>query len=128
MESANIAEYDSAMQQHDLPKLLGSALRDIRKRVAGTQDDWADATGMSQSYLSAAERGESGWDSVRTITNAVEKAGADPLDLLRLALAKVELDEERQELLNLWTAADDEIRRAILTLLRVQVAARAAAR
>lgn len=83
---------------------------------------------MSQSYLSNAERGIGGWDSIRTIAGHVERAGVDPVDLLRLALAHADLSPADLELFRLWDAADPDIRSAILTLLRSQVAARSAAR
>lgn len=127
MESANIANYARAMT-HDLGTLLGSALLELRKRTTRTQDGWTDRTGMSQSYLSAAERGDSGWESVRTIASAIERAGADPVDLLRLAVAQVDESEDRRELLALWGSLDRLSREAILTLLRNQAAARTAAR
>lgn len=127
MESASIAQYARVMG-HELAELLGGALRELRKRTTRTQDAWADRTGMSQSYISAAERGESGWDSVINIASAIEKAGADPIDLLRIAVAQAEQDEGQRELMGLWAAADETTRTAILMLLRSQVTARAASR
>jgi transcriptional regulator with XRE-family HTH domain len=126
MEPAFIGAYDGAM--HDLGELLGAALRDIRRQTTGTQDRWSDRTGMSQSYLSAAERGTSGWESVRTIGTAITAAGGDPLDLLRLAVAHADLAEEDREVLALYRAAPEHIRSAILTLLKSQGIAHTAAR
>ncbi len=104
-----------------LAALLGAALREIRERTTGTQDNWHDETGMSQSYLSAAERGASGWDSVKGIANAIAKAGEDPLELLRIALRNTEAPEDERTLLTLWSRVDDpDIRGAVLTILRGQ--------
>lgn len=127
MESASDANYGVDMA-HDLAALLGSALREIRTRTTRTQDGWADATGMSQSYLSSLERGAAGWDAIRNVADAVERAGADPLDLLRLAVSQVEDSDEDRELLSLWRALDPVTRTATLHLLRGQASARAAAR
>lgn len=120
MESASNADYASVMGTTDIICLLGSALRTIRLRTTKTQDKWAERTGMAQSYLSAVERGQRGWESLRTIVTAVEAAGEDPLELLRLAVAEVELPEDQRELMALWGGADDRTRSAILTLLRGQ--------
>lgn len=108
------------MGDTDLGVLLGEALRTIRKRTAGTQERWAKRTGMSQSYLSAVERGEAGWEAVRTISSAVERVGEDPLNLLRVALTAAELPPEDAELAALWSTAPPAVRSAILTLLRSQ--------
>lgn len=83
---------------------------------------------MSQSYLSACERGVRGWESVRTIADAVEAVGVDPLELLELAVAHAEADPERSELLRLWASAEGDTRKAILILLRTQAGSRAVAR
>lgn len=112
----------------DLAILLGRALRSIRERSTRTGLEWQARTGMSQSYLSAAELGKSGWESIRNIAAKVERAGEDPLDLLRLALAEVDHGAEARELLALWGIASPELRTAILTLLRAQAEARAAVR
>jgi len=112
----------------DLAALLGSALRDIRKRTTRTQDGWTSKTGMSQSYLSSAERGESGWESVKVIAGHIESVGVDPIELLRLAVAHADMEPEERELFSLWTSADDGVRTAILTLLRSQAASRSAVR
>lgn len=97
---------------------LGAALRDIRKRTTRTQDGWHAKTGMSQSYLSSMERGETGWESLRSIGGHLETIGVDPVELLRLAVAHAELPEEERELMVLWSSASDDTRRALLTLLR----------
>lgn len=126
METPFSAAYDGRM--NDIGELLGAALRDIRRQTTVTQDRWSDRTGMSQSYLSAAERGTSGWESVRTIATAVQAAGGDPLDLLRLAVAHADLGDEDRELLALYRAAPESTRTAILTLLRGVAGAKAATR
>jgi transcriptional regulator with XRE-family HTH domain len=112
----------------DLKVLLGAALRDIRKRSARTQDAWSDRTGMSQSYLSSAERGTSGWESVQTFADAIESVGEDPIELLRLAVAHADQTGPDLELIQLWSAAPEHVRAAILTLLRTQVRATSAVR
>jgi transcriptional regulator with XRE-family HTH domain len=124
MESAFIAAYDSGMPT-DIAVLLGGALRELRLRTTRTQDEWAAQTGMSQSYLSAVERGRSGWESFRNIATAIEAVGADPVELLRIAAAP---SEEERELLALWHAAPERQRTAILTLLRAAEGAHTAAR
>lgn len=126
METPFSAAYDGRM--NDIGELLGAALRDIRRQTTVTQDRWSDRTGMSQSYLSAAERGTSGWESVRTIATAVQAAGGDPLDLLRLAVAHADLGDEDRELLALYRAAPESTRTAILTLLRGVAGAKSATR
>lgn len=130
VESASNAIYDGAMKR-DLGALLASALYEIRCRTTKTQDAWRDRTGMSQSYLSAAERGTSGWESIRTIGEAIEKTGVDPIDLLRGALAKAnepEVPGDQLELLRLWAELDKVSKDSLLGFIRQQVAARAAAR
>lgn len=126
MERGFTWHYALAMT-HDLAVLLGAALREIRKRTTKTQDGWAERTGMSQSYISAAERGESGWDALRNMGDAIEKAGADPVDLLRIAVAQVDLSPGEQELLSLWSTVDEEIRQATLIMLRHNARTRSAA-
>lgn len=131
MVPAANADYGSAMSDDtDFAALLGSALKDIRKATTGTQDRWADRTGMSQSYLSMLERGQSGWEAVKTVLGAIERAGGDPLDLFRLVLARVEGEDDQRELLALWSspALDQVTRDGILMLLRSRAAAGAAAR
>lgn len=113
---------------HEIAVLLGSALRDIRRRTTGTQDRWTAKTGMSQSYLSSAERGESGWESVRTIASHIEAVGVDPLELLKLAVLHANPDAAESELLSLWASAGDDTRKAILILLKNQARAQAVAR
>lgn len=129
MESASDANYDGDMH-YDIAQLLGSALQEIRKRSTGTQDRWTERTGMSQSYLSSAERGRSGWESIQTITAAIESAGVDPLDLFRLVLAKADAttDESQRELMGLWPQLDPVSKEAILHLARGQAGRQRAAR
>lgn len=129
VESASDANYACDMH-YDIAALLGSALNEIRKRSTGTQDRWTEKTGMSQSYLSAAERGKSGWESIQTIFAAIERAGVDPLDLFRLVLAKADAtsDESQRELMGLWSQLDPISKEAILHLARGQAARWRAAR
>jgi len=130
VESASNAKYDNDMKR-DLGALFAAALYDIRLRTTKTQDAWRDRTGMSQSYLSAAERGTSGWESLRTIGEAIEKAGIDPIELLRGAIAKAnepEMAPDQRELLQIWGQLDQLSRDSLLRFIRDQVAARAAAR
>lgn len=98
--------------------LLGRALRDLRLRYAPVQDDFAALVGRSQSYLSNAERGKTGWYSVTQWAEAIGRAGGDPVDLLRLAVAHAEQDPELSEILKLWPRAEPHLRGAILILLR----------
>jgi transcriptional regulator with XRE-family HTH domain len=126
-EVSSTVHYGADMP-HEIAVLLGSALRDIRRRTTGTQDRWTARTGMSQSYLSSAERGESGWESVKTIAGHIEAVGVDPLELLKLAVLHADADTTERELLTLWSAASEDTRKAILILLKNQAGARAVAR
>lgn len=111
-----------------VPRLLGMALRDLRKQHAGTQEAFALLTGKSQSYVSAAERGKHGWDSANEWANAVGTVGGDPVDLLRLAVAHADPDPELREVLALWSKAPPHVRGAALILLRSAVAGQSGAR
>lgn len=142
MDAAFIAPYDSPMsnkkrgtrakpappavvrsvaEEEQLGTYLGRALRALRKRLADTQDAFAEMTGRSQSSQSDAENNKVGWDTVNEWGAAVSRAGGDPLDLLRLAVGYAEPDPELSELITLWHQAKPEIRSAVLTLLRAQV-------
>lgn len=112
----------------DLSAILGSAFREIRKSTARTQERMAEMTGLSQSYVSAVERGESGLAGLRSIGESLEKAGVDPLQLFRIALARESGEGEQADLLLLWTQADEATRTAILMLLRSRADAGRAAR
>jgi transcriptional regulator with XRE-family HTH domain len=112
------AEVPPEPMSSKIATLLGTAVREIRKRTTKTQDAWQAKTGMSQSYLSAAERGESGWSSIDFIADAIEKAGGDPLDVLRIAARQLELAPDEAELLRLWEASPEYLRETILKLLR----------
>lgn len=102
----------------DIPKMLGAAFRSLRKLSAGTQDEFSRRTGLSQSYVSALERGESGFSSFKMISKALEDVGVDPVELLRLAVANADDASEEVELRLLWADADPAVRAAILALLR----------
>jgi transcriptional regulator with XRE-family HTH domain len=117
----------SVEPSNPVPVLLGKALRDLRKRYSDSQDDFALRTGRAQSYVSAAERGKNGWDSVTEWANAVRAVGGDPVDLLRLAVAHADESPQLREVLLLWAAAPEHIRHAILTLLRERAGARSEA-
>lgn len=105
----------------DIGVLLGRALRSIRKRVAGTQERWEERTGMSQTYLSDLENGKA-WGALRNVASALERAGVDPIDLLREAIPAE--DPEMAEVLDLWRSVGPDEREAMLTLMRTVAARR----
>jgi hypothetical protein len=110
-----------------IPELLGKALHDLRKRYTDSQTDFATRANRSQSYVSAAERGASGWDSVTEWGNAIRLVGGDPVDLLRLAVAHADENAQLREVMLLWAVAPEHIRHAILTLLKEKAGARSEA-
>ena len=92
----------------------------IRKRLAGTQDRWAEETGISQSSISALERGQ-GWEQLAKLDAAIRHLGGDPLELVRGPMTQAgqgacaPIDAE---LLHLWSIADGEDRAIVMATLR----------
>ena len=65
----------------NLDKLMGERLRAIRKRLAGTQEVFAERSGLEQVRISRLERGM-GWGALRDVGEGIAQAGGDPMDLL----------------------------------------------
>lgn len=115
------------VMEPDIGELIGAAIKDIRLRTTETQDNWQEATGMSQSYVSAVERGKKGFKALRAMFAKVEKAGVDPMDIVRLAARKLERNPDEQRLLDLFDRAPAKEREAILTLLEAHAGEQARA-
>lgn len=92
---------------------IAANLRQIRTRVAGTQERWEDLTGMNQVTVSRFER-QLGLGVLDKLEQAVLAAGADPRDLLALSVQ----DHGAAELLDLWRLADPDVRDIVVALLR----------
>lgn len=108
----------------DIAGFLGRNLERIRKKYAGTQDEWTAKTGMAQGYLSRLENGR-GWSSMKTVAGAIAKAGGNPLELFAGVKGGDIKDPDILEALHLLTVVDPAVKYAVLTMLRT--AARAAA-
>jgi transcriptional regulator with XRE-family HTH domain len=118
MESHGASAYLESMA-HDLATLLSAAFKDIRRSRARTQEKWEELSGMSQTWTSDVETGRHGFDSLRKIGGALERAGVDPVELLRVALAHAsDLSDEDRDLVALVATADPDEKRAVTTLLR----------
>jgi hypothetical protein len=79
MVSAEIGLYTLTMT--DLNKVMGERLRVLRKRLAGTQENFAERSGLEQVRISRLERGM-GWGALGDVGLGIEQAGGDPMDLL----------------------------------------------
>ena len=117
LESALVAQYYPVMM-NDLPDLLAGAFRDIRKRAAKTQEKFEEATGLSQGWISDVERGR-GFDSLGKIGEGLSRAGIEPVELLRVALARAEGSPEDQELYSLLAVASQDQRRLVRETLKM---------
>lgn len=129
MESSEEADYQKKMANRDLGALLGGAFKDIRTARRQTQQRWAQATGIPQSTMSDIERGRTTFDAVRSLGEALERAGVDPIELFRVALARAgEIPEEDQQLVTELLICSPEDRLVIRRILRAGALERATGR
>ena len=68
-------------------------------------------TGLSQTNISDIEHGKA-FHTLRRIGTGLDRAGIDPLQLFRLALANADLPEGDRDLASLIAAADPEADRS----------------
>lgn len=108
--------YTADMANTDLGRLLGSRLRQIRKALAGTQEEFCARSGLSQSHLSRLETGV-GWSGLRHLAEAIERAGGDPEDLIRPDPPAN--DQAEVEIRALLPEADVGTREVVLRILRI---------
>ncbi len=66
----------------DLNATIAKRFKRIRKQLGGTQERFAELSGLGQVRISRLERGI-GWGGIREIGDGIAAAGGDPLDLLR---------------------------------------------
>jgi transcriptional regulator with XRE-family HTH domain len=102
------------MRASDVVPHLSTVFKRLRRKV-GTQEVFAERSGLSQSFVSALERGE-GWTALANVTAALERAGVDPAELIGTPT----LSTEQQELLTFFEDADPDVRAAVVTVLRAQ--------
>ena len=75
--------YQRGMSQRDaLARAVGAGIRRIREAHGMTQEQFCDATGYDQSYLSQLETGKK-FGSLQTLAERMTRAGLDPLEVLR---------------------------------------------
>lgn len=104
----------------DLALLIGTRFREIRKQIATTQDAFSARSGLSQAQISYIENGNS-FKSIQKAAAAIERAGGDPLDLLR---HEPPLDPLVVQIRDLAAAGTDADRKAILAILERIVSVR----
>lgn len=105
--AAIVVDMDSMRQD------AGQRLREIRRALGMTQEQFAEAGGVSQQTVSQFERGLAG--AAFTIMGAIKDAGGDPMDLWRDAPAA---DATVAEIRELLPGAPASLLAAILMLLR----------
>lgn len=96
---------------------LRKNLQTLRRRLAGTQESWAERVGTSQSRISSLERGI-GWEQLGQLEDEIRRLGGDPMELLRGEGGTVGRSPEDIELLHLWALAGREERAIVLATLR----------
>lgn len=97
--------------------ILAANLRQIRVETSGTQERFCEFTGISQAHLSDLENAK-GWKQMKKVSARLEAVGIDPGRLL----ARPPENPEIAELVELYGAADELTRGAILTILRAAAA------
>lgn len=109
----------------DLPKLLGQRIRDLRTAAGMTQEEFCEATGISQSYLSELENGKTrgAWRSLDKLATRLERVGVDPMELFRLDQPAV--PPQVSEAIDLLRTAPAEVQALVLQMLRISTPAAA---
>lgn len=112
------------LSMEDIGRRLGSRLREIRRALGVTQDDFALRSksdpegGVSQGTVSNLERGK-GWDAVKRICRAIEASGGDPLDLFEFE--RPPLSQVAVQIRDLAVVVDDETQALVLQILQREV-------
>lgn len=114
--------YNGRMAQ-TIAKQLSGNLRAIREALGMTQDEFAEAAGVSQAHISRLENAK-GWVSIQATADAIARAGGEPCDLLRAPEAPV-LTPELREIADLVQQVDDGTRAIVLAILRRETSRRA---
>ena len=70
------------MTEGDLQKTVGINLRNHRKAMGLSQEDFADYVGVHRTYMGALERGERNL-TLQSLERIASQIGVQPLDLLR---------------------------------------------
>lgn len=70
------------MTEGDLQKTVGINLRNHRKTMGLSQEDFADYVGVHRTYMGALERGERNL-TLQSLERIASQIGVQPLDLLR---------------------------------------------
>lgn len=97
-----------------LDDLLAQNFRAIRRAMGLTQEDMADAMGVTQPTVSSME-GRQGWRRFRRVDEQLRRAGADPLDLLD---GSTPADAITAEIRRLLPLVDSDAREVVLAMLR----------
>lgn len=99
----------------DLNATLAARFKQLRKQLGGTQERFAEQSGLGQVRISRLERGI-GWGGIREVGDGIVAAGGDPLDLLRDGPITSPLIAEIQGLLS---EVDEQTLLIIVQLLRL---------
>jgi transcriptional regulator with XRE-family HTH domain len=69
------------MEEHDLQRQFGKAVRGQRKQRGYSQEGFADVLGVHRTYMGGVERAERNV-TLKTVARFAKKLGMDPRDLL----------------------------------------------
>ena len=100
-----------------MPKLSAIVARNfqsLRRKLGGTQEEFAEVSGLSQSAISRLEN-RSSWKQLDRVSHHIEEAGGDPLDLLQVD--GVVADKRIARIRKLLMLADSSTLSIILALL-----------
>jgi transcriptional regulator with XRE-family HTH domain len=100
----------------DLDKVLANNMRSIRQSLRMTQEEFAEALGITQGGVSRMETGAS-WQRFKQLGDQLNTIGADPADLLHQAETGPG-DAISAEIRALLPAVDEDVRKMILGMLR----------
>ncbi len=107
---------DYLQKMPDLDMVLARNVRLIREALKMTQEEFADALGVTQGGVSRMETGES-FSRFKKLDEQLRQAGADPKDLLLASERGRATDAVSARIHELLLSADPDVREMILQML-----------